>query len=129
MCRQKIMRRRHIGKCALPTYFVSKHASPSDAFDAHIDFLNPFNFPHQRFKKLYFPKLKNHEIPAMEKKGIVGIMVFRPPNTQWAQGSLGYLAHIVKRPNPTYHIETKGHHPNGRILKRVRMSSHGLALG
>ena len=41
----------------------------------------------------------------------------------------GRLVHIVKWSKPTYHIGTRGCHPDERILKRVRMSSHGLALG
>ena len=56
----------------------------------------------------------------------VGTMVFRPI-TQWAQGSLGRLVHIVKQLKPIYHIETRVCHSDGRILKRDRMSSHGLA--
>ena len=56
----------------------------------------------------------------------VGTMVFRPI-TLWAQGPLDHLAHIVKRPKPIYHIETKERHLDRRILKRVRMSSHELA--
>ena len=78
MCRQNIMRRRNIGKRMLPTRFVSKHDSPSSAFDVRIDFPSPFNFPHLRFKTQYFPQLKKHESPIGEKGGIVGTMVFRP---------------------------------------------------
>ena len=125
MCRQNIMRRRHIRKRALPTRFVSKHASPSGAFDMRIDFPSSFNFQHPRFKTQYFSQLKKHEIPAEEKRGIVGTMVFRP-TTQWAHDSFGRLAHDVKWPKPTYHIKTRWRHPDERILKRARMSSHRL---
>ena len=126
MCHQNIMCYRHIRKRALPTRFVFKHASPSRAFDVRNDFPNPFNFPHSRFKAQYFPQLKKHETLAGEKGGIMGTMVFRP-TTPWAQGLLGCLAHVVKWPKPTYHIKTMGRHLDGRILKRARMSSHGLA--
>ena len=34
----------------------------------------------------------------------------------------------MKRPKPTYHIGTRGRQPDRRILKRARMSSHGLSL-
>ena len=40
----------------------------------------------------------------------MGTMVFRP-TTQWAQGPLDGLAHVVKRLKPTYHIKTIGRQP------------------
>ena len=95
MCSQNIMHNKHIGKRVLPMRFVPKHVSSFNMFDAHIDFLSHFNFLHPRFKAQYFPQLKKHEIPVGEKGGIVGTMVFRL-TTQWAQGLLRRLAHVVK---------------------------------
>ena len=108
---------------ALPTRFITKHASPSGAFDVRNNFPSLFNFLHLRFQTRYFPQLKKHEILVGEKGGIMGTMVFRSI-TQWAQGR---LAHVLKRPKPTYHIKAKGRYIGGRILKKVKMSFRGLA--
>ena len=58
------------------------HASPSDAFNVHVNSPNPFNFLHPRFKStVFFPRLKKHKIPIGEKGGIVSTMIFRPTVT------------------------------------------------
>ena len=39
-----------LGKLVLPMRFVSPHASPFDAFNEHVSYPCPYNFPHLRFK-------------------------------------------------------------------------------
>ena len=34
---------------------------------------------------------------------------------------MGRLAHVVKRPMPTYHIKAREHHTDGRILKKAKV--------
>ena len=92
-----------------------------------LNFPRPFSFPHPRFKTQYFPQLEKHKFPAREKGGVMSTMVFRP-TTQWDHDSFGLLVH-EKWPKPTYHIKTKENHPDVRILKKARMSPHGLAPG
>ena len=125
MFHHNIMRRRHIGKRALPTRFVSKHASPFRAFDVRIDFPSPFNFPYPRFKNSIFPNWKNTKFQSW-KRGALWVSWSLDP---LLDGPRSCLAHVVKRLKPTYHIKARGRHPSGRILKKARMSSHGLASG
>ena len=123
MHRQNIMRRRHIGKCVLPTRFVTKHASPSDAFDVHINFPVLSTFHTQGLKHSIFPNSKSTKFQP-GKRGALWVPWSLDP---LLNGLRARLAHIVKRPKPIYHIETRGRHLDGRILKRARMSSHGVA--
>ena len=65
-----------------------------------------------------------------EMEGMIALLVWVP----WSldpllNGPRGRLAHVVKRHKPTYHIKARGHHLDRRILKKVKMSSHGLASG
>ena len=54
MCRQDIINRKHVGKHALLTHFISTHTLAYGAFNVCINSPNPFNFPHSRFRNTVF---------------------------------------------------------------------------
>ena len=101
MRHQKIMHRRHVRTCALLTRFVTKHASPSGAFNVRINFPIFPTFHTRGLEDSTFPNLKKHKIPAEEKGGIMRAMVFTPI-TPWAQGMFGLRpAWPAMRSNPS----------------------------
>ena len=128
MCHQNIMGHRHIEKHALPTLFMTKHASPSDAFDVLIHFPILLIFHTRGLKHNFFPSWKSTKFQSGKRGGIVSTIVFRP-TTQWALGPKARLACDVWWPKPTYHIKIEGHYLDRSLFVKAKVSPQRPASG